>query len=231
MGEKQNVALVIAAYNESQVIRETCEGILAEAPDWTPIVVDDGSSDQTAAILRKLPVITLQHPINLGQGAALQTGMEYAKRNNFDYVVTFDADGQHRIEDAKEMVSQLSDGDFDVILGSRFLSSESHAQMPQKKRFVLKLAVLFTRLTTGLRLTDTHNGLRALSAVALEKIRITQNGMSHASEILEQIATHKLSYKESPTLIHYTEYSMSKGQKISNSLNILWDIFTKRMKQ
>lgn len=231
MSEKPKVGLVIAAYNEAQVIRATCEDLLKNAPSWTPIVVDDGSADRTSDELNGLPVVLLKHPINLGQGAALQTGMEYARRAQFDCVVTFDADGQHRIEDAQAMVKQLSESGCDIILGSRFLSEESHAQMPQKKQWVLKLAVLFTRLTTGLKLTDTHNGLRALSRKAMESIQITQNGMSHASEILEQIAEKKLSYQEAPTLIHYTEYSMSKGQKISNSLNILWDTFTRRMKQ
>jgi len=94
----------------------------------------------------------------------------------------------------------------------------------------LKLATVFTRLTTGLKISDTHNGLRAFKAEALRKFNITQNAMAHASEILSEIARNKLTYREVPVTIRYTEYSKSKGQSVSNAINILFELFSRRTK-
>jgi glycosyltransferase involved in cell wall biosynthesis len=230
---QNTTAVVIAAFNEEQVIVETCATLKDQGFAWDVIVVDDGSSDQTSEKLKETTATAIRHPINMGQGAALQTGITYALRAGYKEIITFDADGQHSPEDAlamRDFLRKHSDT-LDLVIGSRFLKSSDQDQVPTKKQIVLKLATWFTRVSTGLNLTDTHNGLRVLSRRAAEKIQITQNGMAHASEILDLIAKHKLHYAEFPTTVHYTEYSMNKGQKISNSLNILWDLFTKRMKQ
>lgn len=233
---RKECAVIIAAYNEEQVIAQTCRDLMNASSIWDIVVVDDGSRDGTlqsleGLALEGLGVITLRHPINMGQGAALQTGLTYAERSGYSYMITFDADGQHRPEDALSMLETLRREKLDIVIGSRFLEKSSQASIPLKKQLILKLATGFTNLSTGLKLTDTHNGLRVMTSEAAKKLKITQNGMAHASEILELIAKHQLKYREHPTLIHYTEYSMSKGQKISNSLNILWDLFTRRMKQ
>jgi hypothetical protein len=95
--------------------------------------------------------------------------------------------------------------------------------IPLKKYVLLKIAVLFTRLTTGLPLTDTHNGFRAMTVSAANRIEITQNRMAHASQILRSIAALRIPFKEVPVTIRYTEYSMRKGQRLSNAINILWE--------
>ena len=95
--------------------------------------------------------------------------------------------------------------------------------LPPTKRVALRLAVLFTRLTVGLDVTDTHNGFRGLTSMAASQIHITQNRMAHASQILSQIRSKKLRFLEVPVTIEYTEYSIGKGQRISNLLNILLD--------
>lgn len=217
--------IVIAAYNEGSVIGNVVAGVLKE---WdNVVVVDDGSKDNTGAEALKAGATVATHPINLGQGAALATGILYSLENGADYIVTFDADGQHHVEDIHNLVKSIEESNVDLVIGSRFLGTTQ--DMPARRRLVLKAAVLFTRLTTGLKVTDAHNGLRCFSKNAAKKIKINQNRMAHASEILEEAAKHKLKIKEEPVKITYTEYSLNKGQKLSNSINILLELLLGRV--
>lgn len=218
--------LVIAAFNEGRMIAEVIKQILPTFPNI--VVVDDGSGDDTAIIACEEGATVVRHPINLGQGAAIQTGIDFALISGADIIITFDADGQHRIEDAVTLGAAIANDEADVICGSRFLGINSDT-MPRSKRITLKSAAMFTRLTTGMPVTDAHNGLRALSRFAAQKIRIKQNRMAHASEIIAQIKSNHLRYKEYPVQILYTKYSIAKGQKISNAINILIDLFFGRI--
>lgn len=188
------------------------------------IVVDDHSEDETAKLAFESGAIVIRHPMNLGQGAALQTGFNFALKEGADIVITFDADGQHRIEDALKMVEVIAADQADIVCGSRFLGTKSF-NMPLLKKICLRLATIFVRMTTGVKVTDAHNGLRALSKKALKVISIKQNRMSHASEIISNIRKHRLRYKEIPVTILYTEYAISKGQKLKNSFNIVKELF------
>ncbi len=218
------VCVVIPAYNEAGVIARVLDDF--KETDYQVVVIDDCSTDNTAEIVSQYNVTLLKHMINLGQGAALQTGFSYiCKHTLADFIVSFDSDGQHDIEDIPALIAPLQKGDVDVVLGSRFIHGRSVAGMPFSKLVTLKLGLFFTRITTGLKLTDTHNGLRAFKLSALGKINITQNRMAHASELLNQISRNKFRYCEIPVTVHYTEYSKKKGQSILNSVNILWDLF------
>ena len=177
------VFVVVAAYNEQTVIGQVAASLLAIGVEV--VVVCDGSTDETAAQALKAGARLVRHPMNLGQGAALQTGITYALRAGAEQIVTFDADGQHDPLDVPKLVERLESEGVDVILGSRFLGKTE--RLPALRRVVLNLAVLFTRLTSGLRLTDTHNGLRAFSRAAAQQLHIRQDRMAHASEVLEQI--------------------------------------------
>lgn len=213
--------LIVPLYNEAKVIK----GVMEEARKTFPniVCVNDGSNDDSAEQARLAGVDVVQHPINLGQGAALRTGLDYALlQPNAKYFVTFDSDGQHRVVDAQKMIVRLATEPVDVVIGSRFLDDRTNAGF--LKRLVLKAAVLFQRITTGMQLTDAHNGLRALNRTAARLIRINQNRMAHASEIVSEIAEHKLRYVEEPVFIVYTDYSLSKGQSLWNSVNILSDL-------
>ncbi len=221
--DSSSVWVIIPAYNEAQVIVEVLRELLDYNPSYQVVVVDDGSSDGTAAIARNLPVHVLSHPVNLGQGAALATGIEYALRQKAEVVVTFDADGQMRPQDIGTLVNEVVDGQVDVALGSRFLTSAPEG-ISRMKRILLKLATVLTRITTGLKITDAHNGIRAFRAEAVRKLVLTQNQMAHASEILSEIARNKLVYREVPVKIRYTTYSKAKGQSIFNSINILFEL-------
>ena len=159
-------------------------------------MVDDCSADRTADRAHAAGAYVLRHPINLGQGASLQTGIDFALREGATHIVTFDADLQHRPEDIEALFAALRDRNADFALGSRFLGEAKNINA--SKKLVLKAAVLFTRLTTGLKLTDAHNGLRAMSRRGAKSLRIRQNRMGNASEILQEIANSGLRYVEVP---------------------------------
>jgi len=220
-----SVWVVIPAYNEEKVLANVLRELLDCNPSYQVVVVDDGSPDNTSKVAVRFPVHVLTHPINLGQGAALATGIEYALKEDAEIVVTFDADGQMCPEDICKLVGEVESSGVDVALGSRFLTSPPEG-MPKTKRTALKLAAELTKFTTGLKVTDTHNGIRAFKAEALRKFVIAQNRMAHASEILSEIARNKLTYREVPVTIRYTDYSKGKGQSLFNSINILYELFT-----
>ena len=166
----------------------------------------------------------VRHPINLGQGAALQTGIAYARaREGARYFVTFDADGQHRVEDAAAMVDLARAGTADVVLGSRFLHEDT-SSVPWIKRVVLKVVAALSPAARRLKLTDAHNGLRVLTRPVADDLRITMNGMAHASQIVSYLARSRWRVVEHPVTIRYTEYSRSKGQSLVNGVNILFDL-------
>jgi polyprenyl-phospho-N-acetylgalactosaminyl synthase len=224
-----HIWVVIPAYNEEKVIARVLSDLMQQP--YQVVVVDDGSTDHTVAKVLEFPVILLRHAANLGQGAALQTGLSYALRQTeMRYIVTFDADGQHHPEDIARLVGALEDGPVEVALGSRFMAGGQAIKIRRLKWVVLKLAIFFMRMVTGLALTDTHNGLRAFTREAAQRIHISQNGMAHASEILSQIAEQKMKYVEVPVKISYDAYSISKGQSVWNSINIFWEIITRKMR-
>jgi len=216
---QKNVFFVIPAFNEAESVGEVVRRVRERYP--RVVVVDDGSADATAATAAAAGAVVIRHLLNRGQGAALKTGIDYALARGADVIVTFDSDGQHRLEDVEALLAPVLGGDCDVSLGSRFLAGDS--AVPFMRKLILKLGVLFTRLISGLRVTDTHNGLRALSRRAAEQIQIRQDRMAHASEILDEIARLKLRYLEVPTRVLYTDYSIQKGQRSSAALRIVWD--------
>ena len=213
--------LVVPLYNEATVIGQVIDD--AKGTFANIVCVDDGSSDGSAAIARKHGARVIEHPFNLGQGAALQTGMEFVRRQtNARYIVTFDADGQHSVADAAAMVDRARADDLAIIFGSRFLDDAT--QVGWSKKLVLKTAAAVTKQQTGLDLTDAHNGLRLLRRDALQQVVLRQDGMAHASEIVSQLACTGLPWAEMPVHIAYTDYSKAKGQSLLNSVNILVDL-------
>lgn len=216
-----DVWLVIPLFNEAEVIDHVVRE--ARRSFRHVVVVDDGSSDDGAEVARRAGAVVVRHPVNLGQGAALQTGFEYALRHpDMRWVVTFDADGQHQVSDVLAMLDKARTEDLQVVFGSRFLDDRTTPSLA--KRVVLRLAVGYTNATTGTRLTDAHNGLRVMSRDVVARIDITQNRMAHASELVAQIGEMKVRYGESPVHILYTDYSRSKGQSLWNSVNILVEL-------
>lgn len=223
----RDTVVVVAAYREAAVVGD----VVRELRRWLPrvIVVDDGSPDDTAAEARAAGAQVLRHAINLGQGAALQTGISAALRQAAEIIVTFDADGQHRPQDAWALADAVRRGEGDLVLGSRFLGAA--IGMPRSRGWLLKLAVLGTRLLYGARLTDAHNGLRALSAAAAARIRLREAGMAHATEIVHQALRLRLRVVERPVTVVYSAYSLAKGQRASQALGIVADLLARRIER
>jgi glycosyltransferase involved in cell wall biosynthesis len=216
------VWVIIPAYNEEKNIARVLAGLKKIAANI--LVVDDASSDRTPEICRDQGVFCISHKINRDQGAALQTGNEAALDLGAEVIVHFDADGQMKPEEIADMVEPILNNKADITLGSRFINNKT--KMPWTKRhLILKPAIIFNWIFTGIKLSDAHNGFRALSAEAAKKINIRQDGKSHASEILEQIYEHKLRWQEVPVEIIYNEY----GQGFMGGLKIIKNLLLSRI--
>ena len=217
--------VIVPAYQEATTLPRVLEELVATYPQV--VVVDDGSSDGTDAVARARAPYVLRHLVNRGQGAALQTGMVFALSRGARWIVTFDADGQHRVEDVAGLLAPLVRGECEITLGSRFLGQALH--LPPMRWLVLRLAVLFTRTMSGVRLTDTHNGLRAFSRDAAERIEITMDRMAHASELIDLIAATNLPFREVPVTIHYSDYSKAKGQSSGGAIRVAFHYLIGRL--
>ncbi|PIZ52774.1 glycosyltransferase family 2 protein [Candidatus Uhrbacteria bacterium CG_4_10_14_0_2_um_filter_41_7] len=214
------IVAVIPAYNEEQRIRNSAEdaGRFVD----TVVVVDDCSKDKTGEVALTAGAHVLRHEINRGQGAALQTGTDYAVQNlEADIIVHFDADGQMQGADIPKMIEPILNSEVDIVLGSRFLGAESN--MPLSRRLTLWLALLFTRLVSGIKISDTHNGFRALSKYSAQNIKISLDRMAHASEILDLIKLKNLKFVERPVMIKYTADTLAKGQSFMSGFIVLKD--------
>lgn len=218
---------VVRMYNESRVLGSVLAGLQSIVDEV--ICIDDGSTDGSADIARALGATVVRHTVNLGGGAAMRTGVDYALREtSHSFVVNFDADGQHRAVDARRMLQIARHTGTDVVLGTRDFDERS---MPWPRRVLLRAALCYSRRTTGLALTDTHNGLRVFNRRALAAIRLTQSGMAYATELETSIATAGLSWLEVPVSIVYDAYTLEKGQSNFNAINIVYDLCLARLRR
>jgi glycosyltransferase involved in cell wall biosynthesis len=219
--DPRKVFVVIPAYNENAVITSVIEELIPF--NFQIIIVDDGSISPLFPLIDRLPVIILRHSINMGQGAALRTGIEYALSKKAEYIVTFDADGQHNPAYIDDLLQPLLSKNFDITIGSRFMAASKH-NMPLKRKLLLQFARYINFLFTGLLLSDAYNGMRAMSGSAAEAIDIQETGMAHSTEILSKIRKRKLRFLEIPVNINYTGYSLKKGLNIWSSFRIFFEI-------
>src|SRR5262249_47197264 len=179
-GRYRDVWIVVAAFNEAAVIGEVIADVRSVFDHV--VCVDDGSDDDTGAIALRAGAHLVRHPVNLGQGAAIQTGVEYARRQpGAEVFVTFDADGQHRVKDVLRMIDKLVAEDVDIVIGTRFAGQGVHNDVPVLKRIVLRTAVWLSPRSRRLKLSDAHNGLRVLNRRVADSLDITMSGMGHAS--------------------------------------------------
>ena len=210
--------VIIPVFNEASVISKVIGSITPIFPNV--VAVDDGSSDDTWSELRRSAPHPLRHLVNRGQGAALQTGTEYALRNGARRIAHFDADGQHRLEDLQKLTAAVAGGECDIALGDRFSGDTS--EISAARQSILRMAVLFHRVFSGIRLNDVHNGLRVFSREAAESIEITADRMAHASELIDLIARSGMRIREYPVTIRYSDYSKAKGQRWTGGFRILF---------
>lgn len=222
----QDAFLIVPLYNEAAVVEDVLKNMKTKFANI--VCVDDGSKDDSAAIATRCGVMVVRHPINMGQGAAIQTGIEYALQyDDAKYFVTIDSDGQHSIEEAQEMLNYLKKNNLDIVLGSRFKGQAKNISLT--KKIFLWTAAKFTRLTTRVNISDAHNGLRVFNRNFAENLNIQLHDFSHASEIIHRIGEGNYKYSEYPVTITYTDYSKAKGQPMLNSVNILFDLLFNRL--
>ena len=234
--------VVIPAHNEARKIYTVVQGVIQRGFDV--VVVDDGSSDNTSDEARRAGAVVLRHFINRGYGSALTTGNAWALQNQYDVIVHFDGDGQHNPDEIKNLANSIIREKVDVVIGSRFIKESVSppvfracpeyseggglrvGSVPFIRKILIKLAIIFTWIFSGIKLSDAHNGFRAFNRLALEKISCRQDGMAYASEIVDQIAEQKLRIGEVPVTIAYTDYSKSKGEsnikKMIVGFRFLW---------
>jgi glycosyltransferase involved in cell wall biosynthesis len=219
--------VIIPTYCEGSTVIELAQAILNLS--YEVIVVDDASTDNTEIKLIEHEIPYIKHKINLGQGAALNTGMKYASENKYDIVIHFDADGQHKVEEIAAMVEPILQKRADVCLGSRFIGKRN-SNMPFNKKLILKLGRYVEFLFTGILLSDVHNGFRAMNYNAYSKMNLRLDRMAHASEIIYYVKKYKLKYLEIPTEIIYFEQKHKKAQSFSHAFKIAWTLFTYKFK-
>jgi len=216
--------IVIPAFNEEKRIGKVLKSLLKYP--YQIIVVNDGSSDNTSKIVKEFGKVKLiNNKTNLGQGASIRLGIQLALSSKSDIIVTFDADGQHRASEIKKFIKKINAG-YDVVLGSRFLKK---TKLPLKRKILLKGSILVERIFLGIKLTDAHNGFRAFTSNAARKIKIRENGMAHASEIIYRIKENGLKYSEIPVNIHYSADTINKGgNTIVRSFEVLYKLIKLR---
>lgn len=226
MGDAK-IYVIVPAYNEQAMLRSTISSLLTTG--YTIVVIDDGSSTDQSALLTGLPIHFLRHRMNLGQGAALQTGNNYALQQGARIIVHFDSDGQHQTSDIDQLLVPILSNEFDVTLGSRFLIKHQPTTISFFRKSVLHAARYLNYFLTGLLLSDAHNGLRAMNRSAAQQLVLNENRMAHASEILFLLKKNKLRFKEVPVTINYTHYSKQKGQSSWNSIRIFFDLLLHKL--
>ncbi|MCM0604927.1 MAG: glycosyltransferase family 2 protein [Xanthomonadaceae bacterium] len=229
------LSFVIPCFNEGPRLSQTLEKVdyffSTRSESVTAVVIDDGSLNPVVLPSYKhIDVITLRHLVNMGQGAALQTGFDFINETlSSDITVTFDADGQHRIEDLDSVIGPIVRGEADCVFGNRFHSELASYSVPPFRRLLLRMASVFESWLTGLYLSDAHNGYRAFNSKTLSQIRLTQNRMAHATEIKSEIAeliqSQGIKLVEAPVTITYTDETLAKGQKSSGAFKILKELF------
>ena len=224
------IFIVVAAYNEEKRIKKVISDLKSHNYK-NIVVVDDCSKDNTFSVAKKQKVHVIRHKINLGQGAALRNGIKFALKKDADIIVTFDGDGQHLASEIPKLLKPLKNG-ADIVIGSRFIDKKIKTKMPLSRKIILKGSVVVLRIFYGLKVTDAHNGFRALSKKAAKKIRITCNRMAHASEIIAEIKKHKLKFKEVPVKVIYNAETLAKGQgSFKEAFNVLFSMIKHKIKR
>lgn len=224
------VCVVIPAYNEGEVIRDVVQGIKSNlektSMNYTVVVVNDGSKDNTSDQARLGGAKVIDHILNSGAGGATATGLSYASQNNFDLAVTMDADGQHHPEDVINGLLLAKDGNIDLLIGSRLIDTTG---MSKVKVLGNKGLSIITRVLFGVDVTDSQSGLRVFSRRALENLRWKTSGYEFCSEMLWRAKQLKLTIEEYPIKAIYTDYSKLKGQNNWNAVNIVKSLIKRRI--
>lgn len=228
MISKKEITVILPAYNESSVIQKVIQSIVDYGIE-NVIVIDDGSTDETAKIATRAGAWVYSHIINRGAGAAFQTGINLARQKQWPYVAFMDSDGQHNPRDLDQLVQKMETSRCDLVIGSRFL--QKNKEIPYIRIFFNKIANLLTNIFCKNNYTDTQSGFRLFNQRAIERINLKLDGFGYCSEMIIEGEKADLKIAEIPISVHYSTYSISKGQDfqngISTAINLLWNIIFK----
>jgi glycosyltransferase involved in cell wall biosynthesis len=211
--ETEKIYIVVPAKNEGERVAIVVQSILSEGFS-NIIVVDDGSDDNTSEYAKSAGAKVIRHLVNLGAGAATQTGIEYALTKGATTIVTMDGDSQHFASDIPKLVDHLYNQDLDLVIGSRFLDPVN--QIPLDRIIINKLANIFSGIITGLFVTDSQSGMKAIHANLAAKMHFTFDGYEFCTEILKIIHQEKARFGEVPIQVQYAEELQGKGQSWKN---------------
>lgn len=225
---RNEITVLVPVFNEPEVrLNDLITEILSHG--YHLIIVDDGSMPPVRHSLAK--VTLLRHNINLGQGAAIETGMQYARQKNIEIIVHMDADGQHKADEIKNLIQPLLNDECDVVFGSRFLSKSSINLIPSGRKRLLRLARWINVFFTGVVMSDVHNGFRALNAKAIRSLTLSMPGRGHASEIVFRTVQNKLRYYEVPVHIEYRQPDQLNSIGIKEGISLLKMLLWARYKK
>lgn len=224
------LVIIVPAFNEEEMIGQVIDQLVQRKPknmETEIVVVNDGSGDKTESEAQKRGATTvISHLLNRGLGGALGTGLAYARKIGADFAVTFDADGQHNPDDLAKVLRPLIEKKADIVIGSRLIGK---SDMPLDRKVLNYIANLTNFLLWGVWVTDSQSGLRGFAKSAIKKIEIKMNKMEVSSEFLKEAKRHNLSIEEVPIKAVYTRYSLGKGQKNINALNIFAKLLLHRV--
>jgi len=212
------ISIGIPAYNEEKNIAVIITKLKKIAD--TIIVCNDGSSDTTAEIAENLGAIVVNHEKNLGYGAAIKSIFQKSKELGSDVLVTFDADGQHRIEDIKKVTKPIENGDADLVIGSRFLD-EAREKIPEYRKLGIKIITKITNSTLKEKITDSQSGFRAYSKNLISKLNISDIGMGISTEIIIKASSLDFKIAEVPIIINY-DGNTSTHNPVSHGTSVLF---------
>jgi len=207
----------IPAFNEEKNIASIITKLSSIAD--TILVCDDGSTDLTATIAKKIGAVVINHEKNLGYGAAIRSLFLKAKELDGDILVTFDADGQHRIDDIKNVITPILNKDADLVIGSRFLD-ESEKEVPQYRKVGIKVITKITNASIKKQLTDSQSGFRAYSRKIISELSPSETGMGVSTEILIKASSKNFRIAEVPIKIIY-EGDTSTHNPISHGSSVI----------
>ena len=211
------IVVGIPAYNEQKNIASIIIKLKKNVDQI--IVCDDGSSDDTAIIAKELGAIVIQHEKNRGYGAAIKSIFLKAKEMKVDILITFDADGQHRIKDMKNIIEPIQKNEADIVIGSRFLNEKSN--IPKYRKIGIKTITKITNKTIGQRLSDSQSGFRGYSKKAISDITPVETGMGISTEILIKGSKNNLRIQEVPIIVLY-EGDTSTHNPVSHGASVIF---------